>query len=264
MYEEFLEVAKAAARAAGIIQLEGLTRRQQIQTKSSFLDLVTEVDKNCEAEIARIILNRFPDHQLLAEEGTTGGTNPRYRWIIDPLDGTTNYTHRYPFFSVSIGLEQDGQIIMGVVFDALHNELFEAVAGSGAFVNGQLLKVSDAPTLSKALLCTGFPGDQSGNKKILGDWERISLLCHGIRRDGSAALDLCYVAAGRLDGFWERLNPWDMAAGSLMVREAGGSITNFAGDKFDLYQREILATNGQIRSEMAEILGKDSIKGDIK
>jgi myo-inositol-1(or 4)-monophosphatase len=258
MFEEYLEIAQEAARAAGAIQLEGYRRPLEVATKKSFMDLVTEVDTACEAEVARRILQRFPDHQILAEEGTTGGNHPDFRWIIDPLDGTTNYFHRYPFFSVSIGVEYQGQIVAGVVYDALHEELFYATAGGGAFLNGVPVHVSEVPALNKGLLCTGFPGDQSGNQKVLAAWERISLKCHGIRRDGSAALDLCYVACGRLDGFWERLNAWDMAAGALMVREAGGTVTNFQGGAFDLYRREIVASNGRIGAEMVELLSDEA------
>ncbi len=254
MFEEFLAVAQDAARAAGALQLEGLSRQLKIETKRSPIDLVTEVDKMCEAEIARRISQHYPDHQLLAEEGTTGGANPEYRWIVDPLDGTTNYTHHYPFFSVSIGLEYQGQVIVGVVYDAVHNEMFYATAGGGAYLNNQPIHVSNVPQLAKALLCTGFPGDQAGNQVVLVAWEKMSLHCHGVRRDGSAALDLCYVACGRLDGFWERLNAWDMAAGSLFVREAGGIVTNFSGEAFDLYKREIVASNGPVGAEMVHLL----------
>lgn len=259
MFEEFLEVAFDAAKAAGAIQLEGLNRQLRIETKRSPIDLVTEVDKMCEAEIARRISARFPDHQLLAEEGTTSGANPDYRWIVDPLDGTTNYTHHYPLFAVSIGLEYQGQVIVGVVYDALHNEMFHTTLGGGAFLNGQPIRVSNVPELAKGLLCTGFPGDQSGNQTVLAAWEKISLHCHGIRRDGSAALDLCYVACGRLDGFWEALNAWDMAAAALLIREAGGTVTNFKGEPFDLYKREIVASNGPVGLEMVQLLNSEVI-----
>ncbi len=254
MLNEYLEIAQAAARAAGAIQLEGLSRQIQIETKTSPIDLVTEIDRACEAEVARHILARFPDHQLKAEEGTVGGEHPDFRWHIDPLDGTTNYAHRYPFFCVSIALEQQGKIVVGVVYNALNKEMFWASAGGGAYLNGQPIHVSEVAELGRGLLCTGFPGDQSGNQQVLAAWEKISLRCHGIRRDGSAALDLCHVACGRLDGFWERLNSWDMAAGALMVREAGGLVTNFQGGSFDLYQREIVASNGRIGPAMVEFL----------
>jgi myo-inositol-1(or 4)-monophosphatase len=254
MYNQYLEVARKAARAAGEIQLAGLRRHLRIETKSSPIDLVTEVDRMCEAEIARQIRESFPTHQLLAEEGTLGGDAPDFRWIVDPLDGTTNYTHRYPFFSVSIALEHQGRLVVGVVLDAVHNELFEAVAGGGAFLNGEPITVSSTPNLGQSLVCTGFPGDQAGNQQVLTAWEKVSLRCHGVRRDGSAALDLCYVACGRLDGFWERLNAWDMAAGVVLVTEAGGRITNFQANPFDLYQREIVATNASIGPELVAVL----------
>ncbi len=255
MYEEFLRVAKQAALAAGQLQLEGLERELYIETKRSPIDLVTEVDRACEVEVARQIEENFPGHQFMGEEGTIGGDNPEYRWIVDPLDGTTNYTHHYPHFCVSIALEYQGQLIVGVVYDAVRNELFSATAGGGAFLNDHLIRVSSVPSLAKALVCTGFPGDQAGNQQVLVAWEQISLRCHGIRRDGSAALDLCYVAAGRLDGFWERLNAWDMAAGALLVREAGGVVTNFAGKDFELYNREIVASNGPVGADMVDWLG---------
>lgn len=254
MYEQYLEVARSAARAAGQIQLDGLTRRLRIETKRSPIDLVTEVDKACEAEIARQIRENFPDHQLLAEEGTTGGDDPDFRWIVDPLDGTTNYTHRYPFFSTSIALEHKGQLVVGVVYNPVSQELFEATAGGGAFLNGEKISVSSNPTLLQSLTCTGFPGDQAGNHEVVVAWEKVSLHCQGVRRDGSAALDLCYVACGRLDGFWEKLNAWDMAAGWVIVTEAGGRITNFQGQPFDLYRREIVATNAHIGPELVAVL----------
>lgn len=254
MYEQYLEVARNAARAAGQIQLDGLTRRLHIETKRSPIDLVTEVDKACEAEIARQLRVSFPTHQLLAEEGTRGGDDPDFRWIVDPLDGTTNYTHHYPFFSTSIALEYQGRLVVGVVFDPVRNELFEAIAGGGAFLNGQPISVSPTSNLLQSLTCTGFPGDQAGNHEVVLAWERISLHCQGVRRDGSAALDLCYVACGRLDGFWERLNAWDMAAGYVLVTEAGGRISNFQGDAFDLYKREIVATNAHIGPDLVAVL----------
>ncbi|HEX2914789.1 MAG TPA: inositol monophosphatase family protein [Chloroflexia bacterium] len=258
MYEEYLAVAQEAARAAGAIQVEGLSRDLRIATKSSPIDLVTEVDRHCESEIARIIAERFPEHRLLAEEGTTAGDHPEYLWIVDPLDGTTNYTHRYPFFSTSIALEHQGQLVAGVVYNPVSNEMFWATSGGGAFLNGAPIAVSNSPTLSKSLLCTGFPGDQAGNQRVLASWEKISLRCQGIRRDGSAALDLCFVACGRFDGFWERLNPWDMAAGALIVQEAGGKLTNFSGGSFDLFAREIVASNPFIDQEMITVLHEEA------
>lgn len=260
MYSQYLEVAKQAARAAGEIQLAGLTRQLLIETKRSPIDLVTEVDRMCEAEVARQIKESFPTHQLLAEEGTVGGDDPDYRWIVDPLDGTTNYTHHYPFFCVSIAMEYQGQLVVGVVYDALRNEMFEATAGGGAFLNGQPIQVSTTETLSKSLVCTGFPGDQAGNQEVLTAWEKVSLRCHGMRRDGSAALDLCFVACGRLDGFFERLNAWDMAAGFVIITQAGGRITNFSADPFDVYKREIVATNAHIGPELVAVL-KETLQG---
>lgn len=257
MYEEYLEVALQAARAAGAIQSAGMTTNLVIETKSSFLDLVTQVDKACEAEIARIILENYPDHRLLAEEGTTGGSDARFCWIIDPLDGTTNYAHRHPFFCTSIALEYQGECVVGVVYDPLRDELFHATKGGGAFLNNHPTKVSSVPEISQALLGTGFPGSKGSNPAIIASWEKLALHCHGIRRDGSAALNLCYVSCGRLDGFWESLNAWDMAAAGLIISEAGGQVTNFEGGPFDLYHREILAANNpQVAAGMIELLGK--------
>ncbi len=245
MFEAYLEVAQEAARAAGAIQVAGLRQAQplRVETKSSPVDLVTEIDRACEAEIARLIASRFPDHRLLAEEGTTGGSDPDFCWIVDPLDGTTNYTHGHPFFCASVALEYREQIVAGAVYDAMRDELFWATAGGGAYLNGERINVSSVSDLGKALVASGYPGDQAANPPIMVGWERLALHSHGIRRDGSAALSLCYVACGRLDGFWERLNAWDMAAGALLVSEAGGTVTNFAGSPFDLYRREILVAS---------------------
>jgi myo-inositol-1(or 4)-monophosphatase len=256
MFEEYLEIAKLAARIAGAIQLEGLKRDLQVLTKSSPIDLVTEIDRNCEAEIVRQILQNYPDHQILAEEGTTGGKNPDFCWIIDPLDGTTNYTHRYPNFAVSIGLQYKGELAVGVIYEPVRDEMFTATAGGGAFLNNERIKVSKTATLSKALLGSGLPGGKAINQSMLEAWERISACCQGVRRDGSAALDLCYVACGRYDGYWERpLFIWDIAAGALIVQEAGGQVSNFDGTQLDLYKREIVATNGKITAELLEALG---------
>ncbi len=260
MFEEYLTVAVEAARAAGRLQLEGLERSLIVETKSSPIDLVTEVDRACEAEIARRLRQAFPPHRLLAEEGSTGGDDPDWGWIVDPLDGTTNYTHRYPFFSTSIGLEYRGECVVGVVYNPVADELFTATAGGGAFLNGQPIRVSATANLGQALLSSGYPGDQIANPQVMGSWTRLSEASRGIRRDGSAALDLCFVACGRIDGFWESLNAWDMAAGSLLVREAGGAVSNFQGEPFELHRREIVASNGLIGQAMVAFLSNDEPK----
>lgn len=254
MYQQYLTLAQDAAKAAGQLQREGLRRVLKVETKSGPADLVTEVDHACEAEITGRILAAYSDHRLLAEEGTIGGSNPDWCWLIDPLDGTTNYTHRFPYFSASIGLEYRGELVMGVVYDPVKDEMFWASAGGGAFLNGEPIRVSSVAQLRKALLCSGYPGDKADDSSVVLAWQRLSLQSHGVRRNGSAALDLCNVACGRFDGFWEPLNPWDMAAGVLIVREAGGTLTNFSGGPFDLYRQEIIASNGRIGAEMVSSL----------
>jgi myo-inositol-1(or 4)-monophosphatase len=194
----------------------------------------------------------------LAEESGAHNTGHNQRWIIDPLDGTTNYTHSYPFFSVAIGFEDNGEVILGVVYNPYVNEIFWAIKGQGAFLNDEPIKVSKNDGLSKSLLATGFPADTKGNPyNNIKSFSTITDLCHGVRRDGSAALDLCFVACGRLDGFWElKLAPWDTAGGVLIVREAGGKVTSLDGDDFDIYSGRVIATNSLIHQEVVDLLAK--------
>ena len=223
------------------------------------VDLVTEADKESEQKIVSILRKRIPGVAVLAEEsGVSEGTAGR-RFIVDPLDGTTNFAHGYPFFAVSIGFEQDGEIHAGVVYDPLREELFVAQKGEGAYLNGKKLRVSPAGGLRNSLLVTGFPydlkQDLTGNLLL---FTRFMGEARAIRRDGSAALDLCYVAAGRVDGFWEeKLGPWDTAAGSLVVMEAGGRVTDFSGRAFSCYGKDVLASNGVLHDEMLRVI-KDS------
>ncbi|HEY5600372.1 MAG TPA: inositol monophosphatase family protein, partial [Candidatus Manganitrophaceae bacterium] len=205
-----------------------------------------------------MIHRRFPDHQIMAEEGHGSKAPSPYRWVIDPLDGTTNYAHGFPFFCVSIGLEVEGSVLLGVVYDPLRRELFVAEKGKGATLNDKPISVSQVDVLKKSLLVTGFAYDiRVHPKNNFNHFVNFSLSAQGVRRTGSAALDLCYVAAGRLDGFWElKLNPWDTAAGSLMMLEAGGKVTDLAGKPYSIYDPEILATNGKIHRQMIEILNK--------
>jgi myo-inositol-1(or 4)-monophosphatase len=196
--------------------------------------------------VCRTLLDAFPTHAILAEEGGAhSGTDPRYRWIVDPLDGTTNYAHGFPFFCVSIGLEVEGRLTLGVVYAPSLDELFVAEAGRGATVNDRPIHVSSIDDLDQALLATGFPYDRAQFPRALRSFEVVSLRSQAVRRAGSAALDLCYVACGRFDGYWEHsVKPWDVAAGALLVREAGGSVSGTDGSAFGVESGQVLATNG--------------------
>jgi len=253
------EAAVAAARAAGAVLLEEFGNERHIEYKGT-IDLVTDADRRSEQTVVSVLRTHFPNHQILAEEGTRGGASPRYRWIIDPLDGTTNYAHRYPHFAVSIGLERDGEMVVGVVYDPVLEELFTAQAGSGAFLNSRPLRVSPAVELLRSLFCTGFPYDHSFLEASLRRWDQFVRRAQAVRRDGSAALDICYVAAGRFDGFWEdHLFPWDMAAAMLIVREAGGRATDFQGLPPNVYRGELVASNGLLHEAMlASIAAADA------
>ena len=214
------------------------------------------MDHRAEAAVIEILETAFPDHGILTEESKGREGSGSYRWILDPLDGTTNYAHGYPFFCVSLALEKDGQIIWGIIYDPLREELFAAEAGRGATVNGKALQVSATRHIQQSFLCTGFPYDMRESlEDNLRYFSRFAKTVQAIRRDGSAALDLCYVAMGRFDGFWEmKLNPWDVAAGSLIVTEAGGRVTDFSGNHFSIHGQEILASNKLIHDEMLRVL----------
>ena len=255
--DKFLTVASDAARRAGNILRENIHGIREISYKGD-INLVTEMDMRSERIVVETILASFPDHGIIAEEETSIRNESGYRWIIDPLDGTTNYAHGYPCFSVSIALEHEGDVIAGVVYDPMRDELFAARKGKGASLNGKLIRVTAVDTLIKSLLATGFPYDRKVSEKNNMDFFHDLLMAsQEVRRDGSAALDLCYVASGRFDGFWElKLKPWDVAAGSLIVAEAGGMITDFSGRRFSILDEEILATNGRIHQHMIDILQK--------
>ncbi len=254
----FLKTAVQAAKAAGQIhkRFYGKTLDIQLKGKNS-LNLVTQVDRLCEKKIISMLQKRFPTHDFLGEESGLQNNNSAYTWVIDPLDGTTNYAHSYPFFCVSIALLQNGNPIAAVIYDALRDECFTAEKGKGAFLNGKPLKVSKAVQLEKSLLCTGFAYMVRETHYNLDNFARFVLASQGVRRDGSAALNLAYVAAGRLDGFWERgIQAWDMAAGVLLVREAGGKVTDITGIPFDLFAQNALAANGKMHSLLLKILSK--------
>jgi myo-inositol-1(or 4)-monophosphatase len=254
--EGFKQTAIEAASVAARVVAQHARTGFRIEHKGVLLNLVTDADRHAEQAIVDVIHAAYPSHQVLAEErGATGSGSP-YKWIIDPLDGTTNFAHGFPAYCVSIALEYEEQVILGVVKDATRDELFRAEAGCGAFLNDGRIHVSQVPRLDQALLVTGFSYDIRENpQNNLNHFSQFSLRAQGVRRTGSAALDLCYIAAGRFDGFWElKLNPWDMAAGALMVVEAGGRMSNFKGGLFSIYEGEMVASNGPIHDEMLAVL----------
>ena len=254
-----LELASRLARAAGEIQRDRYATGLEIGTKSAAVDLVTDVDTACEALIVAALERERPQDTILAEEGgERSRPGAAWRWVIDPLDGTTNYAHAYPRFCVSIGVECQGERRVGVVYDPLMDELYHAVAGEGAFLNGSPIRVSRETALDRSLLATGFAYDRRKSEQDnLDQFAAFLKAARALRRDGSAALDLCYVAAGRFDGFWEvRLNPWDMAAGAVIVREAGGQLTNFSGKDLSIYEQELVASNGHIHEAMLTVLNQ--------
>jgi myo-inositol-1(or 4)-monophosphatase len=251
------KLAEQLARAAGAIQRERYETDFQVRTKSAAIDLVTEIDHACEALIVETLRRERPRDAVLAEEGGGhGDPDAVWRWVIDPLDGTMNYAHGYPRFCVSIGVERAGAAEVGVVYDPLLDELYAATRGAGATLNGRPIRVSLETEISRALLATGFAYDvhRSADDNV-DHFARFVKLARGLRRDGSAALDLCYVAAGRFDGFWElKLHPWDVAAGSLIVHEAGGRTSDFSGREASGDGRETLASNGHLHSAMLAVL----------
>ena len=254
-----LNFAIQTARDAGRLLAERFGRTLQIINKSE-LDLVTESDLASERLIIDRIKTYHPRHAILAEE--SGASAPRdhepkseWRWIIDPLDGTTNYAHGYPCFCVSMGLEREGKMEVGVIYDPLRDEMFTAERGQGASLNGRRIQVSPASNLSGALLCTGFPYDVRERSEFARHFTNFIMNAQGVRRDGAAALDLAYVAAGRFDGFWEEgLKPWDVAAGVLIIEEAGGRVSNYAGEPFNIFTPPIVASNGLLHEQMMRVL----------
>jgi len=249
---DYLTAAWDAATAAGTLIRQQWQQPKLVDYKGA-IDLVTSVDRESERRIVDLLRKKFPGHSILAEEETDlVGTQASHRWIIDPLDGTTNFAHGYPQFCVSLALERDGEVIMGLVYDPLRPECFQAVKGQGATLNGDPIRISSVTELDRALLATGFPYDQREKADFyLTFFKSFMTRSQGIRRNGSAALDLCYVACGRLDGFWElKLRPWDTAAGALIVAEARGKLSDLSGNQFSIWGEETLASNGAIHDAM--------------
>ncbi len=253
----FLDIATEAAIASGKVLSSKFCNLEDIQSKGRPGDLVTEADKAAETEILKILLDKLPEHQILAEEsGTLGGNNSKYLWAIDPLDGTTNYAHGYPMSVVSIGLMVDGVPQVGVVYDPFRDELFRAATGHGATCNDKAIIVSQTKELTDTLLVTGFAYDRrETNDNNYAEFCYLTHLTQGVRRSGSAALDLVYTACGRFDGYWERgLSPWDMTAGIAIIREAGGKVTAYDQSALDIGSGRILATNGLIHHSLSDAL----------
>lgn len=251
----FLSIAKKAASKAGELILTYYERGFHVQYKGE-IDLVTDADRASQDAIYEMIKKEFPAHSFLGEEGLSLTQESSYKWIIDPLDGTTNFVHGYPKFAVSIGLEIEGAPSLGVIYDPCLEELFCAATGHGAFLNDRQIRVSAVSDLRKAFLVTGFPYHLSDPEiNNIPYFNHLVLRSQAIRRDGSAALDLAYLACGRFDGFWELgLAPWDMAAGSVLVKEAGGTITNFKGEPHSIYTKMLLASNGALHNSLLQEL----------
>ena len=252
---KMLSVAVAAAEAGAAVLMEMFGKKIRIDHKGE-VDLVTEADRAAEKAIVETIGNQFPEHDILAEEGKYADRSSHHRWIIDPLDGTTNYAHGFPWFAVSIGLEVEDEVVIGVVLNPYTRELYVAEKGAGATLNGKSISVSAIDRLDLSLLATGFPYDrkqsQGNNYDNFINFQQSAQAC---RRPGAACLDLASVAAGRFDGYWEmKLKPWDVAAGQLLVSEAGGQLSNFGGDRLDIYGNETVASNGLIHDAMITIL----------
>ena len=250
------ELLYKAATESGKIIKEYFETKFEISSKDIISNLVTEVDKKSEGKIIEIIRTEFPDHNILSEEIGALDTDSKFKWIIDPIDGTINYAHSIPLCCVSIGVEIDREVIMGIVYNPISGESFFAEKNKGAFLNDKKISVSKEDNLKKSLLVTGFPYDTSKNPhkpvEVFAEFVNSDI---PVRRLGSAALDLCWTACGRFDGFWEyNLNPWDVSAGFLILKEAGGKVSDFLGKEFSIYRKEILGTNGQIHNQMLEVI----------
>jgi myo-inositol-1(or 4)-monophosphatase len=241
---------QAMAREAGSLLMEYFRQHVKIEYKGD-VDLVTVADRKSEALILERIRGKFPTHDVMGEEGTRIETGSEYKWYVDPLDGTTNFAHGYPVFCVSLAVERRGQRVAGVIYDPTRDEMFAGELGSGARLNGKAIHVSATAKLGECLVATGFPSHKRHKNPNIYFYHQITLRTHGVRRAGSAALDLCNVASRRFDGFWEfNLNPWDTAAGVLIVEEAGGKVTDFSGGAFQIASRETVASNGLVHDAL--------------
>ena len=248
-----METAADIAVEAGSLLRYYFERRVAFEMKGEY-DLVTEADRASEKLVVERLRQHFPEHSVVAEEGGGQDTSSEYRWYVDPLDGTTNFAHSYPVWNVTLGLEKAGEMIAGVVFDPTRNELFTAERGSGAFLNGKRISVSKAARVADSLFSTGFPNHNRAANPNLWFFHEMAQTAHGVRRGGAAAIDLAYVACGRLDGFWEiGLSPWDLAAGILLVEEAGGTISDMKGGPLKIRSPHLLTDNGLVHAEVLEV-----------
>ena len=252
MIDDVIQIAKEA----GSLIREGFGTNFGIEFKTSESNLVTEIDKASEKLITEFIKKKYPTHGIIAEEGGETKNRSEYVWVVDPLDGTTNFAHGLPIFSVSIGVQKNGETIAGVVYDVMRDVAYSAELGSKAFANDKMISVSKNDNLKRSVLVTGFPYNIAENPDhALEKFSALTVASRAMRRLGSAAIDFCYVAQGVFDGFWEVwLNPWDMCAGKLIVEEAGGLVTDFSGKATDIFTKKVLATNGLVHKEMIKIL----------
>ena len=251
-HTEFVPGMSEIAREAGGLLMEYFRQHVKIEYKGD-VDLVTVADRKSEALILERIRAKWPTHDVLGEEGARIETGSDYKWYVDPLDGTTNFAHGFPVFCVSLAIDYKGKRVAGVLYDPTRDELFSAESGSGAYLNGERMRVSTTARLAECLVATGFPSHKRHKNPNIFFYHQITLRTHGVRRAGSAALDLANVASGRFDGFWEfNLNPWDTAAGVLIVEEAGGKVTDFSGGPFQLNSRETVATNGIVHEALLQ------------
>lgn len=249
------------AREAGVIIRQGFSDSISIEYKTDVTNIVTNIDKAAEKIITDFITKEYPTHSIIAEESGQSEKSSEYTWVVDPIDGTTNFAHKLPIFSVSIGIQKDGENIIGVIYDVMRDEIYSAEKGSGAYRNQKRINVSDNSNLEKSLLVTGFAYDREDDyKEAIQIFGSFLTKTRAVRRLGSAAIDFCYVASGVFDGFWEtNLSPWDVCAGILLVEEAGGKVTNYNNERLNINSDQYLATNGKIHDKMLEVINNISV-----
>ena len=253
---QYLEAAMEIAREAGALLARYFERRVSFEVKGEF-DLITEADRSSEKLVVDKLRSYFPSHAIVAEEGSAYAGSSEYRWYVDPLDGTTNFAHSFPMFNVTLALERAGELIAGVIYDPLRQEMFTAERGGGAYLNQRRIRVSGTKRLADSLASTGFPSRKRSHNVNIHFYYQLAMASHGVRRTGSAALDLAYVASGRLDFFWEfGLKPWDQAAGALLVTEAGGTVSDMNGQPLSIIASDhVLADNGVLHEEVLGMFG---------